>query len=190
MNERIETLALVRLTCWQMLERACGEPDHDWRALTLATIAGSGVEARADARTVILREVDPAARTLVFYTDSRSPKVAQIRHHPLATLLAWSARARWQLRLHCRLKVHSDRLAVSSRWARLRMTSAARDYLSPLPPGAPLETDWSPLAPQHATPESFAFVIAAVDTIDWLELHPDGHRRAIFDARGERWVNP
>ena len=38
--------------------------------------------------------------------------------------------------------------------------------------------------------EFFAVVQARVQTIDWMELHADGHRRAIFDARGARWVQP
>jgi hypothetical protein len=29
-----------------------------------------------------------------------------------------------------------------------------------------------------------------VQSLDWLELHPDGHRRAVFDAAGGRWVQP
>jgi hypothetical protein len=29
-----------------------------------------------------------------------------------------------------------------------------------------------------------------VQSIDWLELHADGHRRAIFDETGARWVQP
>jgi hypothetical protein len=29
-----------------------------------------------------------------------------------------------------------------------------------------------------------------VRRMDWLELHAAGHRRAIFDAEGPRWVVP
>jgi pyridoxamine 5'-phosphate oxidase len=31
---------------------------------------------------------------------------------------------------------------------------------------------------------------ASVLAVDWLELHADGHRRAVFDAKGRRWVAP
>ena len=79
---------------------------------------------------------------------------------------------------------------MSSRWARLKMTPAAQDYLSPLAPGEPLDSQWSPLTPARATRESFAVVTAQIEAIDWLELHADGHRRAIFDAHGERWISP
>jgi len=31
---------------------------------------------------------------------------------------------------------------------------------------------------------------AQVLAIDWLELHAQGHRRAVFDESGARWVQP
>jgi hypothetical protein len=36
----------------------------------------------------------------------------------------------------------------------------------------------------------FAVISAEVESTDWLELHADGNRRAIFDAQGARWVQP
>jgi hypothetical protein len=110
-----------------------------------------------------------------------------MQQQPAGTLLAWCARLGWQLRLRVRLQVHTSGLAVSSRWARLKMTPAAQDYLSPLPPGAPLER---PL-PERGTREHFAVVSAQVQSIDWLELHADGHRRAVFDIAGNgQWRVP
>ncbi len=182
MNLRIESLRLVELSCWQQLERAAAERDHAWRTLTLATTDGEA----GLARTVVLREVDASARMLRFYTDVRSAKVAQIAAHPLGTLLAWSAALGWQLRLRCRLAVDHGGLAAASRWARLRLTPAAQDYLSPLAPGSEIGTHQAGPAPR----EHFAVVSAGVEAMDWLELHADGHRRALFDARGPRWVQP
>ena len=65
---RIESLGLLRRACWLELERAAQERDHGWRTLALATVDAD----RADARVVILREVDAAAQCLRFYTDARS----------------------------------------------------------------------------------------------------------------------
>jgi hypothetical protein len=182
MNLRIESLRLVELACWQQLERAAAEPDHAWRTLVLATTDGH----LAHARMVVLREVDAGARTLRFYTDARAAKVAQLGAHPRGTLLAWSAALGWQLRLRCRFEVDHGGLAASSRWARLRLTPAAQDYLSPLAPGSEIGTHQAGPAPR----EHFAVVSACVEAIDWLELHAEGHRRALFDAQGPRWVQP
>jgi hypothetical protein len=182
MNGRIESLRLIELSCWQHLERAALERGHPWRTMALATTDGE----IGDVRSVILREVDTASRTLVFYTDVRSAKVAHIAAHPVGTVLAWSAELGWQLRLRCRFDIDHGGLAASSRWARLKLTPAAQDYLSPLPPGSVLGSFDAVRAPR----ECFGMVLARVEAVDWLELHADGHRRAAFDADGARWLQP
>jgi hypothetical protein len=183
MAARIDSLALLDTRVWQELQRAATQPAHAWRTMVLAT-----VEARnAEARCVVLREVDPAARELIFYTDARSAKVQQMRDNPRGTLLCWSQSIGWQLRLRVDLEIKTSGLKVSSRWARLKLTPAAQDYLSPLPPGSPVVARHEP---ERASRGHFAVVTARVQSIDWLELHADGHRRARFDADGATWLQP
>jgi hypothetical protein len=182
MNSRIESLRLIELSCWQQLERAAAQRDHPWRTMAMATTDGQ----IADVRSVILREVDAATRTLMFYTDVRSAKVEQLTSHPVGTVLAWSTELGWQLRLRCRFEIDHGGLAASSRWARLKLTPAAQDYLSPLAPGSMISSFDAPRAPR----ECFALILAQVEAVDWLELHADGHRRAAFDVRGSRWLQP
>jgi pyridoxamine 5'-phosphate oxidase len=179
---RVASLDDVEAAVWRELERAAATRGHAWRQSVLATVDGE----RADARTVVLREASAAERTLTVFTDERSPKVRQILRHPHGTLVAWCATLGWQLRLSLRLELETTGLAVSSRWARLKMTPAAHDYLSPLPPGTPLAQP----APARGTREYFAVITAHVEAVDWLELHAEGHRRALFDAQGARWVAP
>lgn len=179
---RIQSLHLLDKAVWQELERAAQQRGHAWRTLALATVDGE----RAEARTIILRETRAHERRLNFYTDARSPKLAQIQAHPLGTLLAWSSELGWQLRMRVRLTPHVAGLAVASHWARLKSSPAAQDYLSPVAPGEPVET----FEVNHGSREHFALVEAQVLEIDWLELHPEGHRRAVFDADGGRWVQP
>jgi len=189
MAERLHDLASIHAACWQGLARAAQTRDHPWRLLALATVADHGPEvaASAELRHVVLREVDTDARALLFFTDARSPKVAQLRRHPLATLLVWDPAPGWQLRLRVQLSVATSGLAVSSRWARLKMSPAAHDYLSPLPPGTPVARP----DPERGSREHFAVVTAEVHALDWLELHADGHRRARFDASGRgEWLTP
>ena len=182
MNTRIESLHLIERSCWQELEGATAQRGHPWRTMALATTDGEV----GHARMVILREVDATKRQLVFYTDARSAKASQIAAHPRGTALAWSAALGWQLRLRCRFAIDGGGLAAASRWARLKLTPAAQDYLSPLAPGSVLTPYDSP----RATREHFALVVADVEAIDWLELHAEGHRRAAFDDRGARWLQP
>ena len=183
MTARIDSLALIEARLWQELQQAAAQPGHEWRTMVLATMAGD----EAQARTVILREVDVEARELIFFTDARSAKVAQMQARPVGTLLCWSSRIGWQLRLRVQLDVQTSGLKVSSRWARLKLTPAAQDYLSPLPPGSPVA---EPVAVDRESRNHFAVVTAKVLGIDWLELHADGHRRARFGADAATWLQP
>lgn len=182
MDARIESLGLVHTALWQELQRASDDRQHDWRHCTLATVDGE----RADARVVVLREAVPTERRLRLYTDARSPKVTQIARHPLGTLVAWSPRLKWQLRLGVRLSVADSGLEVSSRWARVKLSPGAQDYLAPLPPGTPMDR----YEPERGSREHFAVITAEVQQIDWLELHPDGHRRARFEGGNGVWLAP
>lgn len=190
--ERLGTLDAVHTALWQELARAPHDKHHGWRTPVLATVDGDA----ADARTVVLREVDVANSTLSLYTDARAAKVAQLQAHPVGTLVLWSRRLGWQLRLRVQLSLQTDGLAVTSRWARLKLSPAAQDYLSPLAPGAALPAATADVTapPSTALPAAdrghFALLQARVLTSDWLELHPEGHRRARFDAEGARWLVP
>lgn len=180
-------LPALHTQIWQELQRACAQRGHGWRTPVLATRDGDG----ADARTVVLREVDAEARQLRLYTDARSPKVAQMAAWPEGSLVAWCPALQWQLRLRVRLHVEADGLAVRSRWAQLHLRPQAQDYLSPLPPGTPLNDAPPAAGIAHG---HFALVYAEVQAIDWLGLRREGHRRAQFlpqqGAWHGSWVTP
>jgi hypothetical protein len=196
MDPRPQHLEEIEQVIWSELERCVAPrlrglgPDeesgqaapHEWRVAVLATVD----DGLPDARNIVLREIDAPERRLVFYTDARSPKVAQIEATPQGTLMFWSRTLGWQLRMQVRLAVQTSGLAVSSRWARLQTTAGARDYLSAQAPGSPLD---APLA-DLGTRSHFAMIEAMAETVDWLELHPDGHRRALFGAGGPKWLQP
>ena len=68
--------AYLRKAVASALQRAPLDKHHDWRTPVLATVDGQG---RPQARTVVLRHADRATQTLVFFTDARSPKCAELR---------------------------------------------------------------------------------------------------------------
>lgn len=187
MPQRLQTLSDIEAGVWQELGRAGSERGHPWRTCVLASAAPEGDDpAGADARLVVLRAADATTRQLEIYTDSRARKVAQLRAHPVATLVMWSAELGWQLRCRVVCEVEVEGLAVSSRWAKIRLSPQAQDYLSPLAPGEPL--DGVELPGSHR--EYFGLIVATITRIDWMELNRDGHRRAVFEAGQARWVQP
>jgi hypothetical protein len=195
MSERLQELDEIEASVWNELEHCVaqrprpepGEPDvaerpHEWRVAVLATVDGD----QADARSLVLREVDAAERRLVFYTDARSPKVRQIEQSPQGTLIFYSRELGWQLRMQVRLNVETTGLAVSSRWAKLQTRAGARDYQSVAAPGRPLDAPLSDLGVRG----HFAMIEAMAEKVDWVELHPQGHRRAVFSGECSHWVQP
>jgi pyridoxamine 5'-phosphate oxidase len=182
---RLATLGEIETALWQELTRAVHDKHHEWRTLVLSTVGKVGDELTADARNVVLREVNVSAKQLVIYTDARASKTQQLREHPLGTVVMWSRRLGWQLRCRVRLNVEDSGLAVTSRWEALKLSPAAQDYFSPLAPGVPLTgASAAAVSARH----HFAVITAEVLSIDWLELHREGHRRAVIGEQPAAWV--
>jgi len=189
--QRPATLPEIHTALWQELQRATKDRHHAWRTPVLATqIAAGG----ADARTVVLREVDVPARQVIIYSDARAAKLEQLHTQAHATVLFWSPRLSWQLRARVQIDVATEGLRVATRWAQVQLTPSAQDYLSPWPPGQALQADGAPLPPTRQLPPDrghFAVLTAQVLGMDWLELDRQGHRRAGFDATGQgQWLVP
>jgi hypothetical protein len=180
---RLESLAAIEDALWRQLEAAPHEREHPWRTPVLATTDGR----IADARTVVLRGADRERALLSMYSDARSAKVAQLRAHPQATLVMWSPALNWQLRLRIDVEVSTDGLELSSRWAQLKLTAVALDFLSVHAPGSRLDGTLA----ARGERAHFALIEAHVRSIDWLELHAQGHRRARFDSDATAcWLQP
>lgn len=190
MATRLASLPEIEAAIWRELAAAPRDKQHPWRMPVLASTDGEV----GDARLVVMREVRPNERRFLIYTDQRSGKVAQLSGHPVGTLVMWSASLNWQLRCRVRVSFETSGLDVSSRWARIKLSPGAQDYLSPLPPGAELDdpagTSPVPTGEERGALSYFAVMDTQVLSIDWLELHPDGQRRALFDGDGGRWLQP
>jgi len=164
---------------WHYLGKIAQDSGHPARVISLASVDQQGA---AQVRSVILREVEPWS--LSVYTDSRSPKVAQLRQDPRAEILIWDPDPRWQLRFSAQAEVvlgpETDRL-----WQRIKGTSAASDYLAPQAPGAPLASETEAL-----DEPAIAILRFKVIKIDWLELNPSGHRRQRLTPDGVEALVP
>ena len=181
---RLTTLGEIEVTLWQELTRAVHDKHHEWRTLVLATASGTADQPSADARNVVLREVNASAKQLTIYTDARAEKARQIAAYPTGTIVMWSRRLGWQLRCRVSLSLQASGPTVASRWESVKLSPAAQDYLSPLAPGMPLNEAAQVPSTQH----HFAVITATVLSIDWLELHREGHRRAEFGNEPATWL--
>lgn len=191
MKIHLQTPEEIRPQIWKELSRASLDRHHEWRTPVLASADAEGLP---DARTVVLRRVDAVAGQLTFYTDNRSPKVAQLQAQASAVLVFWSARLSWQLRVRVACTVITAAPEVDALWQGVQQSVAAGDYLSPLPPGAVLPPGSgmadAAKANAPAPTHSFALLRAQVLQMDWLELSRDGHRRARLSVNTWDWLTP
>jgi pyridoxine/pyridoxamine 5'-phosphate oxidase len=173
----------LRQRLWQELTRATVDRHHAWRTPVLAT---TGLDGLAQARTVVLREVRQAQSELLIYTDARSPKVAELLAQPVASLLCWSSRLSWQLRVQLRFAVSQNDEEANAAWERVRRSPSANDYLAARAPGSALAAAHEALL---ETPQ-IAVLRGHVIAMDWLELARAGHRRARLDEQRVEWLVP
>jgi general stress protein 26 len=155
-------------------------------------------------RIMVLRAVAPGLAMLRFHTDARSPKVATVRHHGRATVLAYDPAARVQVRLSGAARIEQAGPVADAAWAQAAAFSR-RCYLAAAGPGAALDAPGSvlpadllarrpSLAETEAGRAAFAVLLVEPDTLDWLRLDAQGGLRARF-TRGARgweggWVAP
>ena len=74
---------------WKTLVRATVDKKHPWRVVGFSTAGLKGPQVRS----VILRAVNTDSHQLVFYTDRRSQKMADIAHDSRVALLFWNPRS-------------------------------------------------------------------------------------------------
>ncbi|MEI7969117.1 MAG: pyridoxamine 5'-phosphate oxidase family protein [Betaproteobacteria bacterium] len=177
----------LRDMLWAELHRASRDRHHEWRTPVLATV---GIDGLPQARTVVLREVDSAGGSLRVYTDRRSPKVVELGQTPAATLVFWSTRRNWQLRVRCLGTVDTSGPVAEATWARVKDAPSARDYLHPAAPGQALAAAPEPGASSADHHHHLAVITLEVLEMDWLELARTGHRRARVTAAGVSWLVP
>ena len=186
METPLQTDHDIRQRIWVELQRATHDRHHEWRTPVLATV---GLDGLPGARTVVLRQADARSTCLAFYSDSRSPKVAELMAAPHASFVFWSKRLSWQLRVQAHMTVQTSGPQVSEVWERVRQSAAAGDYLAAAAPGA-LLADASAFQAPAGLQHHLAIVTAQVLAIDWLELARAGHRRAVLTSTTFEWRVP
>ncbi len=188
--DEIETPADVEAWSLGRLGRAAADARSPLRTVGLATrSAGEGVSARM----VILRRFDRGQRVARIFTDARSSKVAELEAAPACALLFWDPRCKVQIRASARADTLRTGPARDAELAALRPGSLG-DYAAKAAPGAPLEAASSAAYETVIASETFALIDFALETLDWLHLSRDGHRRAFIDWRNAEtrrsWVQP
>lgn len=172
-------LAAFLAEAWQHLRRGVADAKSPARYPTFATVSPAGVP---EARTVALRKADPSAAVVDVHTDIETPKVAALRHNPVAALHVWLPRARLQLRLTGEVSIHTGD-EVAEDWARVPAASRVSYGTEPFP-GEPIDHVYAYEKPMVQA--RFAVLRCALTHIDLVHLDTQ-HRRAEF-RRSNGWA--
>lgn len=175
---------------WNRLESATRDRASGFHVATLCTL---GLDGSPSARSVILRDVDPAARILSFHTDRRSPKVAELSRDGRSTLLCWDSTSKTQLRMAGQARVHVDDEQTRSVIAGSH-PKALTVYRNVLVPSTPIASPHDATQASQPLLENVAVVRVEVTSLEWLWLDESGHRRCRFtfdqDVASHQWIVP
>ncbi|WP_338876525.1 pyridoxamine 5'-phosphate oxidase family protein [Spirosoma sp. SC4-14] len=198
-QKKVPSLAELEHTSWQQLASAPESEQDPFKFMTVATCTSKG----ADARMVVLRQVDAGRKYVWFHTDARSEKVIQLEAFPTATLLFWDNKKQLQLRLMVETRLHTDDYVADDQWRAL-WTGNRKLYLSELKPGTEQPTPY-PGFPVHFGEnlpteqeseegrKNFAVIECRVLSMEYLHLSRAGQTRAFFQYEPESkmvWLAP
>ena len=187
----VNDLGLSLQKAWELLLEGATDRHSPLHTPAVATITAAGTPSQ---RIMVLRAAVPDSRRLRFNTDIRASQVANIGLGGAVSVLGYHPDAKVQLRLAGTAVVQSAGSEADAAWAQASLYGQ-RCYLVEPAPGQAVDAPTSGLDPAlegvKPTPEQvaparahFAILLVEVQTIEWLYLAHDGHRRATF-----RW-NP
>lgn len=150
-------------------------------------------------RVVVLRAFDVAQRSFRFHTDFRSDKILHLKSIPKACGVFYDPAEKMQLRLTGTCTVENEGPLADKAWEETRPFSRECYRIEP-GSGAQIDTGSAyieqPLRDEHDPGrEHFCAVEIQFNTLEWLYLASQGHRRARFswDQNGlltSRWLAP
>jgi hypothetical protein len=131
-------------------------------------------------RALTLRAFDGEARCLTFFTDIRSPKLGQIEQDPRVSVVFYDPQERVQVRVDGTAQIENQTQAAREAWARVPEPSR-KNYSAGNAPGSVLESI-NNLTGDPSTDgfENFALLKVNILALEWLYLHREGNRRAVF----------
>lgn len=169
---------------WRLLTRGVNDRRSGFHTPAIVTVGLDGAPAM---RTVVLRHVDEAQRVIRFHTDARAPKLAELAREPRIGALFYDFKNKLQLRLNGRAIVHAPGTSLARECWEQSQEKSRLCYAQIAAPRSdlaePIEGDIRGLGGE----EHFSVVVIEVQKLEWLYLHHEGHRRAIFEWRDGAW---
>ena len=177
-------LSKIDSCCWELLFKGVTSYKNPFHYGVFISQSDSFPEAR----TVIVRSVDPVHKIISFNTDIRSPKFRQIQNNPNTSWLFYDPDLRMQLRGKAIATLHTNDEIEDVGWRQARLNCKIT-YTAPFAPGSNMDAPYlldlnrTDVADDElaVARKNFAIVQTKIISMDWVFLHYKGNRRAFFD---------
>ena len=172
-----DDLEAVRVAAFALLARGVVDRRSPLHTPTLASI---GLDGTPRARTLVLRGFDPGTRTLRLHSDCRTGKFAELTQDPRCALHGYDPGAQIQLRLTGTASLHADDAVADEGWQASRSFSRMGYAIVP-GPGTPIPAPMPAPKDEAAGRAHFGVILLRIQSLEWLWLAAEGHRRARID---------
>lgn len=183
----------IHAAIWKALATGAG-PQRS--PLTMWQVATNGIGEAAgmpQVRTVVLRDADEKSGAISFHTDARSVKVAELRADPRIALTGLDLDNLQQIRLEGRAQICADDAERRAIWNAARSHTLIL-YRTPFAPGTLLDAPEAGHVREQDSDDgftNFCVIRVVLNKLEYLDISPDGHQRAVFrrrsDGNGDGW---
>lgn len=168
----MENKELIQLA-QDLLVRSNADRNSPFKTFVLST-AGTA----ADARMVVNRSFFANNWSVVFYTDSRSPKVEALKESPQVCSLFWHRKQSLQIRLYAKANLLSTGHPLyQEHLHKVKSSKSKQDYQTELPPGSVINAKDQVQYDKESL--HLAVVLLESYKADILKLDREGHSRCL-----------
>ena len=181
MNNTINLFELAR----QELIRSNADRRHPFRYFTFGTI--DTATNTPQLRTVVKRHFNSDFEVF-FFTDTRSPKVAQIQLNQNVSAHFYHPKKQLQIRLRGMAELLGEAdVFYQNQLNSIQQSRSISDYMTAEAPGSPLEAAEEALAVAYGTEVYFTVIRICPRLLDILQLDRNGHQRAAYSMQDGIW---
>ncbi|MCI5081664.1 MAG: pyridoxamine 5'-phosphate oxidase family protein [Saprospiraceae bacterium] len=171
-------MSLLDLAKAELL-RSNADKRHPFRYFTLGTLSEY-----PELRTVVKRKTENELETILF-TDSRTPKVEQIRQNNKVSLHFYHPKKKLQIRINGQAELieegHTD---YDEFYNQIKSAPSLKDYTTQKRPGTEVKEE-----SQILFGDDIHFIAIRVhpEYLDILQLGSDHHQRSAYFKNGREW---
>ncbi|NET33229.1 MAG: hypothetical protein F6K19_14615 [Cyanothece sp. SIO1E1] len=163
------------------LLRSNADRKHPFRLMYLSTTGEY-----PETRTVVKRKATPDF-SITFFTDSRSPKVSQIRANPKSSVLFYHPKKKLQIRLYGQAHLIDEGHGDFDRYLQsVKESPSLKDYTTLHAPGDPL-TAGPEASVLFGDDIHFIAIEVKPEKLDILLLGRENHTRSLYVERKGEW---